>query len=399
MRVIYPIFPKSIVIFVIIAIIFMGNIVVGQAKEGSVMPKVLLSVSDQKVNIGDTFEVAIWLQGFTGDYGNLQGIQLVVKYDPELIKPIKESSKFNVDAIFPSPDKTTLVNKIDDDGLLELATFLNFSSKSYFSGYGKLGLITFQALKTGEAKLEQTKSQIISPGNTGINIEHQINHPVIVIGDGAPVKESVQVEGTKPNSIVSTLAVEDVLKGFKDASEIMKISWAKDSVAKLANVKIVNGTPEGNFYPLRNMTRAEFAKVAVIGLGLDMKQVRTPTFSDIKTTDWYFDFVETAAAHGLINGIEQDGTRLFKPNNNITRAEIASILSKALVNIKGAASGIGSVNQITFHDIEGHWAKKFILHLHQSGVIKGKSETTFAPTDNATRAEISVLISRMLDME
>lgn len=389
-----------IAVAILLSVSLTGDVLHGQAVEKR-LPKVHIAVSQQQVNVGDTFEVAIWLQNFTGEYGGIEGFEVRMKYDPELIVPVGDN-KFNLGAIFPTSSQPwTMANQIDVKGEISLAQNLPPQSKSgHFGGYGKLGTITFKAVKEGQATLKREKSLIIMPGNVGINIKHEMNQPVVVIGAGSIVKDDVISDGKQPDNKQAVKSTEDILKGYKDVNDFANISWAKEAAAKLSSLKIVNGTPEGNFLPLKNMTRAEFAKVAVIGLGLDMKQVSKPTFADIKKSDWFYDYVETAAAYGLINGIVKNDQRVFNPNANISRAEIAAILSRALIEVKGKSSmSVQSIHN-PFTDIsESHWANNSILYLYQAGIIKGKSEMTFAPGDNATRAEISVMISRLLDMQ
>lgn len=364
-----------------------------------VKPKIHIALAKQQVNVGDTFEMAIWLQNFTRDYSGIEGFEIRIKYDPELLEVVKEQSTFYLNGIFSSSPEP-LLNNLGDGGEIGLAQHLPpKSTTGHFSGYGKVGVITFKALKQGVAKFEQVKSIVIMPNNAGINIKHETDHPSVVIGQGT-IKQTESVEvGQEPNVKPVLLSAEQVLQRFQDVADISKISWAKDNIVELARLQIVNGTPEGYFYPNRLMTRAEFAKVAVISLGLDMVQQQSPTFADIKKSDWFYDYVETAAAYGLINGAVENGERYFKPNNPITRAEISSILSRAISHILGKSISATSIEN-PFTDVSSnHWAKDHILHLYHEKVIYGKSETSFAPQEFATRAEISTMLARLLHQE
>lgn len=370
-----------------------------EAQAMTTKPKIHIALSKQQVDVGETFEMAIWLQNFSQDYAGIEGFEIRIKYDPELIELVEDQSTFYLNAIFNSSSETVL-NRLGDDGEIGLAQFVQpGNNTNLFSGYGKVGLITFKALKEGIAKFEQFKSIVIMPGNVGMNIKHDTSHPSVVIGKGVVQKVESKEVGQEPTVKPKMLSSQEVLQRFKDVSEISSISWAKDNIAELARLQIVNGTPEGYFYPNRLMTRAEFAKVVVLTLGLDMVQQQSPTFVDIKKTDWFYDYVETAAAYGLINGVIEDGERFFKPNNPITRAEISSILSKALTNVLGKAIHVASL-EYPFSDVgSSHWAKDHILRLYQQQIIRGKSENTFAPEDHATRAEISAMLARFLQQE
>jgi len=373
----------------------------GQAAETERAPKIRIVSSTNQVNVGDTFEVAIWLQDFTGKYSELEGLQIRLKYDANLILPVGEGNgQFAADAIFPqASNPTTLVNIIDQKGKIELAQFLPPKSETgHFTGYGKVGTVTFKALKEGNATISQEKSIAIMPENPGTNIKHSVNQTTVVIGKGETVAEKIEMIGSEPHTKKKERSQEEILKDFKDYSEIVKIEWSKAGIAKLAESKIVKGMPDGTFNPFKNMTRAEFAKVIVIALGLDMVQKMNPTFNDIQKSDWFYDYVETAAKYGLIKGVEKDGVFFFKPQENITRAEIAAILSRALTSFKGKKEPANLINPFT--DVSAsYWAKEDISYLQSTGIIKGKSATLFAPNDAASRAEVSVMMARLLDLK
>ncbi|GIQ62893.1 hypothetical protein PACILC2_14610 [Paenibacillus cisolokensis] len=86
-----------------------------QAAAGEAKPQVRLALSSAQVDVGDTFEAAIWLQGFTGDYSDIQGYEIRIDYDPELLEPVTDGNesalKPKVFAGGASP--MTLANRID----------------------------------------------------------------------------------------------------------------------------------------------------------------------------------------------------------------------------------------------------------------------------------------------
>jgi hypothetical protein len=102
--------------------------------------------------------------------------------------------------------------------------------------------------------------------------------------------------------------------------------WAKDAVNDMGSRMIIGGNGDGLFHPDRDITRAEFASIIVRALGLKLEKSAS-TFSDVKESDWFSGAVSTAHAYSLINGFE-DGT--FRPNDKITREQAMVILSKAM---------------------------------------------------------------------
>ncbi|GIP42702.1 hypothetical protein J45TS6_11610 [Paenibacillus sp. J45TS6] len=365
---------------------------------GDNLPIVRLVPSVYQAKVGDTIEVAIWLQGFTGDYSHVQGYEIHMDYDAALLAPDSGTKKLSPQVFKKTSNPMSLVNKIDPGGSVQISEAITSQDAKLFTGYGKVGTISFHALKAGTVTLKQAKSIIIQPNNPGLNMKHQTNEPTITIRESgtAPdkVNEKTQTVGDLPVKKISQPTSAQTLAGFKDQGAITKLKWAQDSIIKLASSEVLQGTNEGNFEPLRDMTRAEFAKSAVVALGLDMKQQTTPTFSDVKTSDWYYDYVETAGAYGLIQGREdKQGELHFNPNAPITRAELAAILARQL---KNSGKGMTSDNKNPFTDIPSHWAKEDIIYLHGNKLIQGKTATAFKPGEKASRAEVSVLLERVI---
>lgn len=102
--------------------------------------------------------------------------------------------------------------------------------------------------------------------------------------------------------------------------------WAKSAVHNMGSRKIVEGVGGGLFEPDRNMTRAEFAAVIVRALGLKPEQGAAP-FTDVSGSDWCSGYMLTAHTYGLVTGFG-DGT--FRPNDYITREQAMTILARAM---------------------------------------------------------------------
>lgn len=102
--------------------------------------------------------------------------------------------------------------------------------------------------------------------------------------------------------------------------------WSKQDVDLMISKHVVTGYPDDTFKPDANITRAEFAALLVRALGLEVSQVEA-TFSDVNAEAWYAGPVETAKAAGLLSGYP-DGT--FKPNQTINRQEMAAMVASAL---------------------------------------------------------------------
>lgn len=172
--------------------------------------------------------------------------------------------------------------------------------------------------------------------------------------------------------------------------------WGQSYVETIANKLIVEGYEDGSFGPDRSITRAEFATVIVRSLGLSSK-TGTSSFSDVKADDWFANAVGLAAEAGIVNGYE-DGT--FKPNQTITREELAAMVVRAstyagtdlTVNASTIASALAS-----FNDANGIvWADAEIAAAVTAGIVEGFEDGSFRATNTATRAEASAMLQRFL---
>lgn len=150
----------------------------------------------------------------------------------------------------------------------------------------------------------------------------------------------------------------------------------------------VVGRDGGYIYPNERLTRAEAAEMFYRLLN---GEVRTEAvtqengFDDVNSSDWFNTSVSTLSALGVLNGRTEDS---FAPNENITRAELTTIiarLSEAEYN-----------GEDIFSDVDGHWAEDSINIAASIGWVTGDNGL-FRPNDGITRAEVITLINRALN--
>lgn len=109
-------------------------------------------------------------------------------------------------------------------------------------------------------------------------------------------------------------------------SDIDDSRWSSHDIEYMADKKIINGYPDGEFKPQNNLSRAEFAalicRFAQLEDGLDEN-----SFSDLDEEHWAYKDILSLAKSGLVEGYE-DGS--FRPQNEITRAEVMTVVNKIL---------------------------------------------------------------------
>jgi len=102
--------------------------------------------------------------------------------------------------------------------------------------------------------------------------------------------------------------------------------WAYPEIMSLVRGGVINGYPDGAFKPEFPVTRAEFAKMALLSLGYAQEFPESPSFPDVAKEEWYYGYVEGAVMHGLVKGYP-DST--FQPQGNITITEILTVCVRA----------------------------------------------------------------------
>lgn len=119
------------------------------------------------------------------------------------------------------------------------------------------------------------------------------------------------------------------------------------------------------------------------------------TFQDVPSTAWYYESVNKAFANGYMTGY--NGSALFGPNDDITRAQVACVLFKMAGAPKGA--GQDSFNSQTgyvtgFSDVDGHmWYAQAIAWAKNAKVISGYGDGTFGPNDMITRQQFATMLA------
>lgn len=115
----------------------------------------------------------------------------------------------------------------------------------------------------------------------------------------------------------------------------------------------------------------------------------TLPFKDVPDGKWYTDAVQYCYGKGYVGGYED---KTFRPNNRLTRAEMAVIMNRKL----GLKESAGN----TFKDVvPGKWYTDPILHCVKAGVMSGYDQTTFGTSDNLTREQGAVILAKAFQVE
>ena len=205
-----------------------------------------------------------------------------------------------------------------------------------------------------------------------------------------------------PTSYTITLnaeAAENIITFYyrEATSTIPAGEPAKEPFNKNANPRQLNrddhfayikGYPDGTVRPEASLTRAEAAAILYRVMEkscVERFHAESSSFRDVPDGKWYTTYVATLEKAGVIVD-SKDGN--FRPNDAITRAELASMLAQ-FANVTGGTT--------SFSDVPAtHWAADYIAAAVRSGWIQGYPDGTFRPEQTIKRAEMTAMVNRAL---
>lgn len=171
--------------------------------------------------------------------------------------------------------------------------------------------------------------------------------------------------------------------------------WANDNIKFLVGKGILTGMSDTEFKPEEKVTRAQFAKMLTAALEIDPVKGSKLSFQDVPADAWHHDYIAAAIKAGLITGYD-DTT--FAPDENISREQMAVIIARALTAKSASLSeeDTGEVlNRFKDNEAIASWAREGAAVAVNAGIVNGMSDDAFAPGLSATRAEAATIIYRL----
>lgn len=139
--------------------------------------------------------------------------------------------------------------------------------------------------------------------------------------------------------------------------------WAKAEVNDMGSRLVIDGTGEDEFEPDRDMTRAEFAAVIVRALGLMRSEMGKDIFNDVTKDDWYYNAVSIAYEYGIISGY---GSGEFGPTDKVTREQVMIMIARSM-DITGFKTEMTSIE-----------ANKLLENFADAGITADYAENSAA---------------------
>ena len=209
-------------------------------------------------------------------------------------------------------------------------------------------------------------------------------HKAYIVGyDDGTFKPDSDMSRAEAAAIFARLIAEakgESISGKATFKDVDKNEWYAGYVGYLEKHNVTNGYNDGTFKPDASVTRAEFVSMAVRYYGLfnEVKNVANTTkYTDVDSSYWAVKDISYAKSIGWLNGYA-DGT--FKGDNNITRAEVVTVVNRATnrtADKEYINANLTKLNQFTDLKTNTHWAWYDILEAANEhlGIVHADGET------------------------
>lgn len=250
---------------------------------------------------------------------------------------------------------------------------LPFGTILYFSGHEMMYL----GSQNGKYYVISAVGTIMQPENP--SVRQRIRSTIV---------NTLDVKRANGNTWFDELTVALVPYFGTCENALPEYEWYHDGVAYCLKNKIMQGDENKFFNPSKNITWAELLQILY-----NMEETKLE-YEFEEGAPWYAVAVKWAEDNKLIYENDKD----FNPDSEISRQQLASVLY-LYAQFKGYDVSVGEETNILSYDDAfdiSEYAIPAMQYANGSGIISGKSTSTLNPKDNATRAEIAVIIERFI---
>lgn len=165
--------------------------------------------------------------------------------------------------------------------------------------------------------------------------------------------------------------------------------WAEDNISQWVDKGLITGYSDGSFKPNESITRAEF--MALVNRAYGFAGQASVSFSDVNASNWFYDDAAKAVAAGYMAGYN-DGT--LRPNNDISRQEVAVILSRLLKMPQ--VSNMTVIQNFSDYSSIPAWSKEAVNSVVVDAYMGGYPDGSYGPANSITRAETVTVLARAI---
>lgn len=173
-------------------------------------------------------------------------------------------------------------------------------------------------------------------------------------------------------------------------TDVASSDWFYDAVRYVNENGLMNGTEATVFSPNMDLTRGMFITIIYRFEG-EPDAAGTVTFQDVDASEYYADAVAWGSANGIINGYSETE---FAPNDTIIREQMAAMMARYAA-YKGIDTASAPTATYADSDQISEYAVPAVNFCTSIGLMSGVGDNMFAPQDNTTRAEVATVIMRL----
>ena len=164
--------------------------------------------------------------------------------------------------------------------------------------------------------------------------------------------------------------------------------WGQEYIDALAHSEIVTGKGDGVFAPDDTVTRAEFAKMLSLAFSVNAVADDLVPFNDISKDDWYYPHTTSLYLAGIVNGTSKT---TFSPLDALTREQAVTMV---VTLYEKAASSVAPISDSSFTDEEeiSSWAQISSKKAARLKIIQGFPDGSFSPKAPLTKAQAAAII-------
>ena len=194
------------------------------------------------------------------------------------------------------------------------------------------------------------------------------------------VVEPVELKKEEPVVTPTPVEPQDMF------TDLGNYAWAKEAVETLASKGVIAGLGDGSFNPGGKLTREQAIKIIVLALGLEGSD--TNAFADEVEGAWYSEYLATARANGIANGV---GDNAFGIGKTISRQDFVTMIYRAL-NIEAESAELSFADKDTIKS----YSKDAVAYFSEKGIVNGYTDGTFKPEETVKRAEAAKIVYELL---
>lgn len=172
--------------------------------------------------------------------------------------------------------------------------------------------------------------------------------------------------------------------------DVPQTHWAYQDIQALVEKGVLNGYSNGTFKPDQHVTRAQAA--IILSAAADIKPIKPAkaSYPDVPTNHWAFGSIEALKQAGVIHG---KGNGMYGPDEVLTRGQMAKILTESF--------GLTAKSTNYFNDVkQGDWMFTYVMALRDNGITVGfPQDNTYRPDGLVTRAQMAAFANRSMERE